>query len=251
MDNARKSTFIKTALTDASRTSFAAGVKSVTPFLVGVFPFASITGITMVNVGIDPVAAITFSFIALAGSAQLAAAELISKNAPLLVTLCTALVINLRFMMYSASIAPHFSTEHRRWKCFLAFLLSDQAYTLSIIKFGNDNQTLSKRWYLIGCGLPVWIIWQIGTVMGVMLGLKVPESWSLDFAIPLTFLSLLLPSVKDAASVVAAVFAGGVAVAGANLPFHSGIIVATVTGISMGIIVETIQQKRIKNESVK
>lgn len=236
-------------MTNTVKASLISGAKTVAPFLVGVIPFGTITGVTMVSSGIAPLPAVAMSFLAFAGSAQLAATELISKDAPTLIVIATALVINLRFMMYSASIAPHFSRMSRFWRYPLAFLLSDQAYAISVLKFqGSDtSKAIDKRWFFLGCGFPVWLIWQISTLIGVGLGLQVPASWSLDFAIPLTFLSLLLPSVKDGASVVAAICAGGVSVAGFDLPLHTGIIAAIATGIAAGFAMESVFQKKSRS----
>lgn len=218
--------------------AFAAGFKAISPVLVGVFPFATITGVTLVSVGVAPVPSMAMSVIVFAGASQLAAAELIGKGAPFIITVLTALIINVRFIMYSASIAPHFRRLPFRWKGVMAYLLTDQAYAVSIAGFEQREAEAHKGWFYLGAAAPMWVTWQAGTVVGVGLGLQVPAGWSLDFAIPLTFLSILVPTLKKRGSLAAAVVSGLVSVLAFHLPLNTGLIVAATSGIIAGMITE-------------
>ncbi|MDJ0829002.1 MAG: AzlC family ABC transporter permease [Desulfobacterales bacterium] len=235
---------VKKSLWEPRKAAFLAGAKAISPILLGVFPFATIAGITIVSVGVSAFPAIAMSVIVFAGASQIAVADLIGKGAPFIIIVLTALVINLRFMMYSASIAPHFKRIRPASKWTLAYLLTDQAYAVSILKFSAEPDAPNKHWYYAGCAIIMWLTWQIGTVIGVYLGLQVPRSWSLDFAIPLTFMALLLPTVKDVASAAAAIASGCIAVVGLNLPLNTGIIVAAASGIAVGFGIESLQGKK-------
>jgi predicted branched-subunit amino acid permease len=147
-------------------------------------------------------------------------------------------------MMYSASIAPHFKAFGGRWKLLCAYLLTDQAYAVSVIRFTGAPDARNKLWYFLGCATPLWVTWQAGTLVGVLLGMQVPRSWSLDFAIPLTFMAILIPSINDRAAAAAAVAAGLAAVVGFHLPYHTGIIVAALCGIFTGAGIEWAMEKR-------
>lgn len=219
---------------DSPRAAFSAGVKTISPILVGVIPFGAITGVTVVSAGIAPEPAIGMSILVFAGAAQLATADLMARNAPALVILATALVINLRFMMYSASLAPHLNHMENRWKWPLAYLLTDQVYAICIMRFSENPDFRHKRWFYLGCGSIIWLTWQVSNALGVFLGLQVPRSWSLDFAIPLTFMALLIPGIKDLAALVA----GSISVAGLKWPLNVGIIVAAVCGVVAGLAVD-------------
>ncbi|MCP4686477.1 MAG: branched-chain amino acid ABC transporter permease [Desulfobacterales bacterium] len=220
------------------RGSFFSGARAMSPILIGVLPFATITGVTVVGAGIAPLPAIAMSWIIFAGAAQLAAADLIVRDAPFLIILVTALIINLRFMMYSASLAPHFKEVRNPLKWLSAYLLTDQAYAVSISRFVEGRTTINKPWFYLGCASVLWGTWQIGTIMGVFLGLRVPGSWSLDFAIPVTFLAILMPSIKELSSSAAAVSAGVIAVLALDLPLNIGIILAAVSGVVIGFGVD-------------
>lgn len=235
------------AAVDPSRSrrgSFFSGARAISPILVGVLPFAAITGVTVVGAGIEPGPAIAMSWIIFAGAAQLAAADLISRDAPFLIVLFTALIINLRFMMYSASIAPHLKQIRNPLKWLSAYLLTDQAYAVSISRFGDDRAAVDKPWFYLGCGAAMWLTWQIGNVIGVVLGLRVPESWSLDFAIPITFLAILIPNLKEAASWAAGVSAGVIAVLALDLPLNTGIITAALGGVAVGFGCDTLRRRK-------
>ncbi len=228
----------------SKRDAFFSGARAMSPILIGVLPFATITGVTVVGAGIAPVPAIAMSWIIFAGAAQLAAVDLIVRDAPFLIILLTALIINLRFMMYSASIAPHLKEIPNPLKWLSAYLLTDQAYAVAISRFGEGRAVIDKPWFYLGCGAALWVTWQIGTIIGVFLGLRVPESWSLDFAIPITFLAILIPNMKETASWAAGVFAGVIAVLALDLPLNTGIIVAAVSGVAIGFGLDTLRRRK-------
>ncbi|WP_458186187.1 AzlC family ABC transporter permease [Haladaptatus sp. NG-WS-4] len=223
----------------SSRTDFLSGVRVTLPILLGVAPFGMVAGVAAVNAGIPAIQAIAMSVIIFAGASQLAAADLIGRTAPVAVVVFTALVINLRMMMYSASIAPYFKRQSARWKAGLAYLLTDQAYAVSLLEFEHD-ETTSRRWYYLGIAVPLWVTWQIATVAGILLGTSVPASWRLEFAVPLVFLAVLVPSVTDRATTVAALVGGTVAVAANGLPFNLGLVTAAIIGILAGMLVEEV-----------
>jgi 4-azaleucine resistance transporter AzlC len=219
------------------RHHFLAGCKDITPILLGVVPFAMITGVAAVNVGIPKLPALAMSVIIFAGASQLATIELLGQNAPVVVILLTALVINLRFVMYSASIAPYFKKLSGRWRRSLAYLLTDQAYVVAVNRFRHDAHTHTS-WYFLGVAGTMWVSWQMGTAAGVLLGAEIPASWSLDFAIPLTFLAILVPTIKDRATLATALAAGLVAVGGVYVPFNLGLLLAALAGIVVGLSLE-------------
>jgi 4-azaleucine resistance transporter AzlC len=214
-----------------------AGVRDVSPLILGVAPFALVAGIAAVDAGLGLAEAVGMSVIVFAGASQLAALELLGENAPLAVVVGTAVVINLRMLMYSASIAPHFADYGRRLRAGLAYLLTDQAYALSVAEFG-ENPDRSRWRYYLGAAASLWVVWQIGTVAGVVLGAGVPDAWGLTFAVPLVFLALLVPAMKDRPTTVAGGAGGAVAVVAAGLPLNLGLLVGALCGIGAGLATE-------------
>ncbi|AZQ14561.1 MULTISPECIES: AzlC family ABC transporter permease [Halorubrum] len=216
-----------------------AGVRDVSPLLLGIIPFGLVAGIAAVNAGLGLAEAVGLSVIVFAGASQLAAIELLAQNAPLAVVIGTAVVINVRMVMYSASIAPYLADYGRRFRAGLAYLLTDQAYALSVAEYERTPDRTRWRYYL-GAAATLWIVWQITTVVGFVIGAGVPDAWGLTFAVPLVFLALLVPAMKDRPTVLAAVVGGAVAVAAAGLPMNLGLLTGAVSGIVAGLATEVI-----------
>lgn len=210
------------------------GAMDVLPIVLGVLPFGLIVGATAVDVGLGVSEAVGFSTIVFAGAAQLAAIDLIGRDAPVVVAVGTALVINLRMLMYGASIAPQLAHVPLPRRAGAAYLLTDQAYALSIARYHTGLPPDRRLPYYLGAALPLWLAWQAVTVVGALGGRAIPEGVPLEFAIPLTFLVLLLPSVSDRPTLTAAVVAAAVAVAAAPLPANLGMPLGAGAGIGAG-----------------
>ncbi|MFB6224168.1 MAG: AzlC family ABC transporter permease [Haloarcula sp.] len=219
--------------------AFRRGVRDVAPLLLGIVPFGLVAGIAAVNAGVGLPGAVGLSVVVFAGASQLAMLELLGQNAPLSVVVATAVVINLRLLMYSASIAPYFRTFTDRWKAVLAYVLTDQAYALSVASYRSDRET-DRKWYYLGVAVTLWVVWQVATVAGALLGTGVPDAWGLEFAIPLVFLAILVPAIEDRSTGVAAVVGGTVAVVGAGFPLNLGLLVASGVGITAGVLTESL-----------
>ncbi|MBU2546843.1 MAG: AzlC family ABC transporter permease [Proteobacteria bacterium] len=213
---------------------FLAGARAVAPLMLGVIPFGIVAGVGAAGVGLPALQAFAPSFVIFAGAAQLAMMDLLGRGAPALVITLTALIINLRMAMYSASLAPHFRGLPLGWKAALSYFLTDQAYAVSIIRYQRPMALGEKAFYYAGAGMSLWAVWQASTLAGVTVGARVPPGWSLDFAVPLMFLALLIPAVKDRASGAAALCAGLAAVLLAGLPYNIGMVAASLIGIIVG-----------------
>jgi len=224
-----------------------AGARAIVPVLFALLPFGLAFGATAAGSGFSPIEALGMSVIVAAGAAQLAAVQLISAGASVAVVVLTVLVINLRFMLYSASLAQHFGSLPLRWKGLLSYHLTDQAYAATITRFdeGETNEP-DKRWYFLGTGLAIWTTWQVATMTGVFLGAWVSEGWSLDFVLPLVFIALAVPAVKDRTTGAAALAAGVTAAFVAALPLNLGLIGAALVGVLGGLVMETLTERREK-----
>jgi 4-azaleucine resistance transporter AzlC len=223
------------------RDEFVAGVRSELPLLVGVLPFGMIYGVLALSAGLPPGVALAMSSIVFAGSAQMISTQLFSAAVPGPIVVLTTFVVNLRHMLYSASVAPHLRPLRPAWKALLAYLLTDEAYAVTITSYNqaNPSHPNHRHWFFLGAGLALWTTWQLSTGVGIFLGAQLPASWALDFALPLTFIALVVPPLKDRAGLAAAVTAGMVALAGADLPYKLGLILAAIGGIVAGLWVES------------
>ncbi len=221
---------------DSPRASFRAGVASLLPIVLGVVPFGLVAGAAAVEIGIGVEGAVGFSTIVFAGASQLAAIGLLGQDAPVAIAVMTALVINLRMLMYAASLAPHVGRWPLRRRLGGAYLLTDQAYAVAILRFreGTDPHPFA---YYLGAGLTMWIPWQLSTIGGALVGATIPDSIPLGFAIPLMFIALLRPALTDRPAIAAAVASGAIAVVAAPLPANLGMPLAALAGIVTGVVV--------------
>jgi len=221
-----------------SRSGFFNGLAAIAPLLLGVVPFATVVGVLAANSVIGPVPAWATGFIIFAGAAQLVTLELFESSAAAAVIIATALVINLRHMMYSAALADSFRPFPTSWRYGLPYLMTDQAFALSITQFEDHQDPVYRRWYFFGTGIGLWVPWQMGMTAGAVLGTQVPESWSLDFAVPLVFLVLVVLAVKNTPTLVAAIVGGVAAVVGIDIPYNLGLIAAASLGVAAGVFAE-------------
>ena len=217
---------------------FWAGARAEIPLLIGVFPFGLIYGALAVNAGLSNAAAQMMSSIVFAGSAQFITTQLVHESTPGFVIVLTIAVVNLRHMLYSASLAPYVASLSTRWKALLSYLLTDEAYAPTILHYERKGSIPHAHWFWLGAGCALWTFWQISTALGIFLGAAIPESWSLDFALPLTFIAMLVPVLRDRPAIAAALSAGATALVAFSLPYKLGLIVAALVGILVGTLLE-------------
>jgi len=206
--------------------------------LLGIIPFGVITGVAMVASGIPPLVALLMSLIVFAGASMVASAQLLASAAPAALIILTTLIINLRFMMYSASLRLHFAEAPLRWRVAIAYLIADNVYGLLLSRFSEHPKDEGKLEYFIGAGIVVWAAWQVAVLGGILIGAGVPASWRLEFAAPLAFIAMTIPHLRDRAMIAAALAAGIAVIAAHGLPLRLNIVVAAAVGISAGMIFE-------------
>jgi 4-azaleucine resistance transporter AzlC len=203
-----------------------------------VVPFGLLFGALAIGSHLSTTAAQAMSSVIFAGSAQFIAAQLIGLGTSGVVILVVVFVVNLRHALYSASVAPHVQHLNYGWKLLLSYLLTDEAYVVTITHYNREGDATNRHWYFLGAGLTLWTSWQVSTAIGIFLGAQIPSNWPLDFILPLTFIALLVPALKDRASVAAAVVAGVIGLLTINLPYKTGLLAAALIGILTGLVVE-------------
>lgn len=224
-----------------SRTTnaFWSGARDSTPILIGITPFGLICGAVCLSTGMPEWAAIGFSTIIFAGASQLVANQLMADHASTVVVVLTGLIINMRMFMYSASLAPHLKGVSPLRRGVLAYMLTDQAYALSIARYGReDGGTVNKPLYYFGSAVTIWACFILTTAVGAYLGAFIPASLDLGFAIPLTFIAVVVPAIKDRPAGLAAGVAGLTAFLADPLPYNLGLMVGALSGILTGYLAE-------------
>lgn len=217
-----------------------AGAVAVAPMLIGVVPFGLVAGTTPAAVGMDAWDALGFSLILFAGASQLAAIDVLSRDGSALLAAVVAWTINLRMLLYSASLAPYLAHEPLRRRLAASYVMVDQNYAICVTRWreGRDDPK-GRGAFFIGGGLLLWSAWQLSTLTGALLGSTLPDELPLDFAVPLVFLVLLIPAINSRPAAVAAVVGGACTVAAYEAGAGSlAIVCGAMAGILAGTLVE-------------
>ena len=215
---------------------FLKGVIDVSPLMIPVVPFGLIFGVLAIDVGFTPIQTMGMSLVIFGGASQIVLLQLFSGGASSLVIISSVGAVNSRHLLYGAVVSEHLSDLKLIWKIIISYFLIDQAFARSNEYF-KKNKDENKYFHLIGGGATCWIIWQSTTFLGIILGAAIPEKLGLSFAIPLTFLALLINDFRKFVNVFVIIVSGIVATLGYNvIPFKAYVIVAALIGLLSAII---------------
>lgn len=227
------------------RSEFWAGVKSIFPLVVGAVPFGIIFGALASTVGLSRLATQGMSLLVFAGSAQFIAAGLIAQGTGLVVIIATTLVVNLRHMLYAATLAPHTRDLPQRWLLPLGFWLTDESFVVVIERYLKGDDAPHKHWFYLGSAVFMYANWQLCTLLGIIAGglIDDPLRWGLDFAMIVTFIGMLVPMVRDRAAAAAIFTSGTAALLLRGLPNQLGLILAALMGVAAGMVAQRLISK--------
>lgn len=222
------------------KSAYKAGISDGAPFILVIIPFAMLFGVLATEAGLSVFETLSFSVVVIAGAAQFTALQLMNENAPTIVVLASALAVNLRMAMYSASLAPHIGGAPLLQRAVAAYFTVDQTYAISITKFEDSPQMSlpEKMAYFFGTVTPVCPLWWVFTLVGALIGEAIPSSFALDFAVPITFLAIIAPALRTRAHVGAAITSAILALAFYSVPYNLGILLAGIGGMMVGARME-------------
>ena len=229
---------------ETPRRAYLAGAVAVLPFVAGTIPFGLVTGIASMAAGLTPLEATAMILIVFAGTAQLAALPLMVAGVPVAVILLTSFIINLRFVIYSATVAPYFRDLPLRWRIPLGYFVTDTGIALFMRRVADRPDLPLRHWFFLGAGNVVAGVWIASAVVGTVAGAQVPKAWQLEFAATLGILALLVPFVRGRPDLIAAVTGGSVALATAALPMKLGLVCGAIAGIAAGALAERLAAAR-------
>lgn len=224
--------------THFSRPAFSEGARDMLPMTVGLIPFGIVCGVGAISAGASTAATIAMSMIVFSGAAQIIAAQLLAAGAPFAVIVLSCFVISLRFLMYSAALAPYLKPVDHRWRNLIAFLLTDQAFASSIRRFRESPDLRANVSYFVGGGVVLWLAWQLATIAGILAGAVIPASWQLEFVVPLSFLALLAPLLHERVGLIVFATAAVAAIVLDAMPMRLSMICAGLAGILAGVAVD-------------
>jgi predicted branched-subunit amino acid permease len=235
----------RSGFVSVEKQAFREAFKASAATMPGIAAWGLVTGMAMAKSGLTIWQALGMTFLVFGGSAQLASLPLIAANVPIWVVFVTALVVNLRFVIFSAAVGPHFA--HLPWykRVWYGYLNADITMGFFPQRFPANtlNRPEGKVGFFTGIGYPNWFAWQVGSVAGILLASQIPPSWGVGFAGTLALLTILIPLIVNAAALAGAVAAGIVAVLAADLPYRLGLLVAVIVGMIASMLIDAIIDK--------
>ncbi|MGB0659721.1 MAG: AzlC family ABC transporter permease [Mangrovicoccus sp.] len=233
-------------MTTSHTSAFWHGFWAGLPFVLVVGPFGLLFGVVATEAGLDIVQTMGFSILVIAGASQFAALQLMLDNAPTVIVLTTALAVNLRMAMYSASLVPHLGQAPLWQRAIASYFLVDQSYAVSqpYYEARPDLSMRQKLAFFAGSMTPVAPVWYLSTLLGAVMGQQIPPEFALDFAVPITFLALVAPGLKSLPHVLAALTSILLALAFAWVPYSLGLIIAAAAAMAVGAGSELYFEKR-------
>lgn len=229
-------------MTQHDRHQLRLGIVKTLPLALGVVPFGLAYGIIAIQAGLNLFETMLMSLLVFAGASQLTAVVMLQGGAGFPLIVASTFLINLRHLMMGLSISPYFTETTPAWRRILAFAMCDEAYLMSIGHYQEQQVEQGNPHFMLGSGGTIYVVWALTSLIGALAGHAIndPLKWGLDFAMPATFLTLLLPQVVSRR--VAAVVVASAAVATLSYLFVPGkwyIILAVVTGTALGVLLET------------
>ena len=221
---------------------FLKGIVDVSPLMIPVVPFGLIFGILSIDIGFSPLATMGMSLIIFGGASQIILLQLFSGGASTIVIVSSVGAVNSRHLLYGAVVSEHLSDLKLIWKIIISYFLIDQAFAVSN-EYLKKSKEKNKFFHLIGGGFTCWIIWQSTTFLGIILGSAIPEKLGLSFAVPLTFLAILVSDLRKMINVIVILVSGLIALFGYNyIPYKAYVIVAALSGLFTAFILTKIKK---------
>ncbi len=228
------------------REVFFQGVIDTSPMIIGAVPFGILFGALSVNAGLSPSVAVGMSLFVFAGSAQFVAASLLSQGAGVAIIVLTTFVVNLRHALYSASLSPYLAHLPQRWLVPLGFALTDETYAIVIKRYRGSDRSQRDHWYFFGSAFAMYLNWQVCTLLGIYAGQRLQglAEWGLEFALVVTFIGIVVPMLTDKPMVITALSAVAISLLARDMPHNSGLIVASLCAIVIGVLADSWQQEQ-------
>ena len=210
---------------------FRMGFFDVAPHLLSVVPFGIIFGAIGIELGFDPIMTYATSLIIFGGASQIVFLQLLSGGASSLVAITSVGVINSRHLLYGAVLSEYLSKLSLIKKILISYFIVDQGFAVSNIYLKKNSQQNFNHYHLIGSGVTLWFCWQVATIIGIFLGSIVPEELGLKFAIPLTFIAIIINELRKSDHLIVMIISGLAATFFYNAPFKSYILISPLIGL--------------------
>ncbi len=216
---------------------FKVGFFDLAPHLLSVIPFGIIFGAIGIELGFDPIMTYATSLIIFGGASQIVFLQLLSGGASSLIAITSVGIINSRHLLYGAVLSEYLNKLSLIKKLFISYFIVDQGFAVSNMYFKKNKKQNFNYYHLLGSGITLWLCWQISTILGIYLGSIVPEALGLKFAIPLTFIAIIINELRKLDHLIVMIVSGLAATFFYNAPFKSYILISPLIGLSAAYLI--------------
>ncbi|WP_395020520.1 AzlC family ABC transporter permease [Dongia sp.] len=216
------------------------GLRDTLPFMFGSIPFGLLFGTLATGEGLSPLATMAMSLFVFSGSAQFIAVVLLGAGSGIWVVWFATFVLNLRHLLYAATLVDHVRHLSQAWRFPLAAFLTDETFAVMERRYRTQGGGANAHWYYIASCIGMYLNWQTWTFLGITIGQRFPQvqNWGLEFAMVVTFIGIVVPLLTSMPYFAAAVTAGLVAVIANPLPYKLGLMLAALAGIVVGVVLD-------------
>ena len=223
---------------------FKTGSIDIAPLLIPVIPFGIIFGAIGIELGFSPLMTYATSLIIFGGASQIVFIQLLAGGTSSLVAITSVGVLNSRHFLYGAVLTEYLEKLPLVKKLLISYLITDQTFAVSNKFFKSQNVKNNKHYHLLGAGITLWTTWQVTTIIGILLGSIVPEEWGLKFAIPLTFLAIIINEFRKFDHVLVMLISGISSLIFFDVPFKAYIIITPFIGLFSALIIIKIKDSQ-------
>lgn len=224
----------------ASISHIRSGILAALPLVIPAIPFAMVFGIVVGASGIPAWIGWSSSPVIFGGAAQITLISLLGEGASVAAAVTAALIVGARHLLYSVTMAPHFTGQPLWFRWLGPYVLIDQVFALMTLE--PDLEPDAFRQKFLAVGFTFWTFWVVATALGIVIGPLVPESWNLAFAAPVLFMGLLATAVTHWRKALVAVVAAIVTLMLAEVPNKGGLLAGACAGILLGALLERWQR---------
>jgi 4-azaleucine resistance transporter AzlC len=227
------------------RHEFWHGLHDTFPLMVGALPFGIIFGSLGIAQGFSPWQVMSMSMFVFSGSAQFMAVGLVASKAAIWVIWAATFVINLRHLLYAATLVSHVRHLPQRWRFPLAALLTDETFAVMDLRYRERGSARNAHWFYFASCISMWLNWNFWTLIGVVVGQSFPDvkNWGLEFAMVATFIGIVVPGLKTPPFWAAAITAGLVSSLLNGLEYKSGLMLGALAGVVVGVTLDLRRRK--------
>ncbi len=210
---------------------FKKGSLDIAPHMLSVIPFGIICGAIGIEMGFNPYLVYAMSIIIFGGASQIVFLQLLSGGASTFIAITSVGVINSRHLLYGAVLSEYLEKLSLLKRLIISYFIVDQGFAESNKFFQKNKDQINNHYHLLGTGITMWICWQISTILGIILGSFIPEELGLKFAVPITFIAILINEFRKIDHVIVILISGIASLIFFDVPLKSYIIISPIVAL--------------------